>query len=914
MRKLALALIASLTAVTSAWAQPTNDDCTNPIVIQNVLNFCSTAGAYTNVGATPSAYGPPTCFGTAQNDVWFAFTAQATDVTIIVRGATAQAPGGTLKNPQVAIYYGICGGTLNQLECQTAPGGSNVVEGYQGGLFVGSTYLIRVQGAGGQTGTFQICINNYNPPVNPQSDCPQSSILCDKSPFVVQSVTGAGTNIAELNDAICFSNGAPGNYETNSTWFVWTCSQSGTLEFTLTPLNTTDDLDFVIYRLPNGIGNCQGKQVVRCMASGDFNYPSPCMGPTGLKAGDPDISEDAGCTEAGDDAWLSPLNMVAGETYALIVNNFTSTGNGFSIEFGGTGQFLGPEADFNTIPSAVCLGTPVQVLDASTFPIGSITSWAWSFGADAVPQTATGAGPHTVTFNTSGQHPIVLTIETDLGCKVTKILNVTVFPDVEVDTLIAAPDCNGTTNGKITINNITSGTAPYQFSWNNGPFTTQNFLDNLGVGAYNLVIRDANNCESEFDIQVDERVLTAEAVVTKPLCNGDANGVITLNITNGKEPILFDWGSGNVPNNSQGGFAAGVYTITAVDDVLCKGTFNVTVTDNPPLELVIDTTGISCFGANDGSALAEPSGGVGNFTYQWQPGNQTTQEIENLPPGQYNVTVTDGNGCTITGGVSLTAPLAVDINLLGVVDLLCNGIPTGSIDVEGVGGRPAYTFSADGVNYLPASPLTGLAAGDYWVKVKDSAGCIDSVFATIEQPPALVVVAEPADTLLDLGFTVDISTVTAPTGRPVTFEWTPPLGISDITVAEPTITAISNQLYVVKITDEDGCMAFDTVNIRVNKTRPVYFPNVFAPEKDFPNDHFTGFAGPAAEQLTLLRIYDRWGELIFEKNDFQLNEPNLGWDGTYRGDKVIGVFTWYALVRFVDQVELQYEGNVTVVR
>lgn len=915
MRKLALALICATGFSTPAWAQPSNDDCTNPVIIQDVTNFCSTVGAYTNVGATPSTYGPATCFASTQNDVWFAFTPQATDVTITVRGATFQAAGGTLQDPQVALYFGTCGGTINQLGCESAVGNNNIVELYEGGLFVGSTYLIRIQGAGGQTGTFQVCINNYNPPVDPTSDCPDASILCDKSPFVVQSVTGAGQNNLEMEDATCFDNGSPGIKESNSTWFVWTCSQSGTLDFTLTPTNPADDLDFVVYRLPNGIGNCTGKQIVRCMASGEFNDPnSPCMGPTGLRPGDPDISEDAGCQQANDDAWLQSLNMVAGETYALAVNNFTSTGNGFNVEFGGSGQFLGPDADFTTIPSAVCLGTPVQVLDASTFPIGSITAWKWSFGADAVPQTATGPGPHTVAFNHPGQNPVVLTIETDLGCRVTKILNATIFPDVEVDTIIAAPDCNGTANGRITIDNITSGTPPYQFSWNSGPFTSDNFLDNLGVGTYTLLIRDANNCETDLDIQVDERILTADAVVTKPLCTGDANGVITLNVTNGKAPVLFNWGSGNTPNNSQGGYAAGVYTITAVDNVLCKGVFNVTVTDNPPLDLVIDTTDITCFGADDGAAFVEPSGGVGNYSYQWQPGNLPTQEIENLGPGQYIVTVTDGNGCTITGSVFITEPGDVGINLLGVVDLLCNGIPTGEIAVEGVAGRPDYSFSADGVNFQPASPLTGLAAGDYWVKVKDSAGCIDSVFATVDQPPPLIVVAQPTDTLLDLGFTIDVSTVTAPAGRPVSFEWTPPLGLSDVTVAEPTITAISSQLYVVKITDEDGCMAFDTVRVRVANKRPIYFPNVFAPDKPYPNDHFTGFSGPAAEQFRILRIYDRWGELIFEKENFPLNEPNLGWDGLYKGEKMMGVFTWYASVRFVDQQEFQYEGNVTVVR
>lgn len=283
-------------------------------------------------------------------------------------------------------------------------------------------------------------------------------------------------------------------------------------------------------------------------------YPSPCLGPTGLRAGDPDISEDAGCQDAGDDAWLAPLDMIQGETYALVVNNFSQTGNGFAVDFGGTGEFLGPEANFETVPDAVCLGTAVQVIDQSTFSIGQIDAWNWSFGADAVPQTATGKGPHTVQFNTPGNHPVVLTLETNLGCKVTDIHSVLIYPDVDVDTLIAAPDCNGTANGSITIDNITSGTPPYEFSWNGGPFGNSNMLDNLGVGQYSLVIRDSNFCETDLTIDVQERVLTADIVVDPPLCFGDSNAVITLNITNGVDPVQFDWGNGYIPDNSLSGF------------------------------------------------------------------------------------------------------------------------------------------------------------------------------------------------------------------------------------------------------------------------------------------------------------------------------------------------------------------------
>ncbi len=910
-----LTLIAAVLLVwrSYAGAQPTNDNCNTPIVLPNVANYCSAPAQYTNVGATPSGYGPATCFGTATNDVWFSFVAQATDVTVVVRGAAQQAPGGTLRNPQIALYAGTCGGTINQLACHSSTNNTHIAEMSKSGLFVGTTYLIRVQGFNNVTGTFQLCINNFNPPAIPTSDCPTAALLCDKSPFVVKSVTGAGSNITELNDATCFFGGAPSNYESNSTWFVWICDQPGTLTFTLTPLSPPDDLDFVVYRLPNGVGNCQGKQVVRCMASGDFNFPSPCMGPTGLREGETRTSIPAGCGFQNPTTWAAPLNMQAGEVYALCVNNFTSSGNGFSIEFGGTGTFLGPQANFVANPSAICLGTPVEFTDASSFPLGNITQYRWSFGSDAVPTNATGRGPHSVVFSQPGLHPVVLQIETNLGCKVTAIQNVQVYPNVEVDTIIAAPDCNGGTNGEIVITNIQKGTPPYLFSWRGGPFLPDNTLKGLPVGTYNVVIRDANNCETSLDIEVREKELTVVPDIRKPLCTGDANGVITLNVTNGTPPYLFDWGAGFVPDNSQGGFAAGTYTILGLDAELCKGTFVVTVTDNPPLTLQMDTTDISCYGANDGVGIALPAGGVGSYTYRWSQ-NSTTNSAEALGPGQYFVTVADGNGCTVVGGVFIREPERIRLQLVSTTDLRCNGLPEGVIRLSVEGGRTPYVFWVDGRPPAPSPQLEGLLAGDYWVKVRDGSGCTDSIFATLYQPPPLWVDAQPSDITLDLGYAEQVYTITAPPGRPVSFTWTPPLGLSCADCPAPNLVAIQNTTYVVQITDEDGCVAFDSVRLVVRDERPIYVPNVFAPDRAYPNSHFTLFGGPAAVSIDLLRIYDRWGSLVFETRNIPLNDPYLGWDGRFRGQLVDGVFAFYALVRFVDERQIPYEGSVTVVR
>ena len=114
-------------------------------------------------------------------------------------------------------------------------------------------------------------------------------------------------------------------------------------------------------------------------------------------------------------------------------------------------------------------------------------------------------------------------------------------------------------------------------------------------------------------------------------------------------------------------------------------------------------------------------------------------------------------------------------------------------------------------------------------------------------------------------------------------------------------------------------MAFDSVLIRVKDDRPVYIPNVFTPDKssEFANSRFTVFTGPAADEamgISLIQIYDRWGDLVWEGNDLPVNDPTVGWDGTYKGKPVSGVFVYRAIVRFIDGQERSYDGDVTVLR
>jgi hypothetical protein len=662
------------------FAQPANNDCRTPFAIPPSANWCSNIAQFTNVGATPSGYGAATCFSNAGNDVWFTFTPIATDVRITIIGNTPQGAGGTLTRPEISLYLGTCGETINEQECESDATGGNVIELYKGGLAIGETYYVRVQGRGGRTGTFQLCMNNYNPPAEPGSDCVIASVLCDKNAFAVQKVTGAGNDPREANDAQCLS-GFGGNVESNSTWFSWTAATDGPLTFILTPLNPSDDLDFVLYELPQGALDCRNKRVVRCMASGDTRFPSRCMGITGLRNGSTDTSEPAGCADPRQDNFLAPLQMVAGRSYALMINNFSATGNGFSIAFGGTGEFQGPVADFTTSEpdSTICVGQSITFTDASNFGLGAIAEYKWNFGPTASIASSNQRGPHTVTFNKAGTKSIVLTVTSDKGCVVTKIKTIRVeccadhfsaaegtvrnltCPDADdgsIDLNIASnyspysylwgdstttedltnlppgtytvtvtdqatcdttltfnltgppptnfgiqitrPTCGGGMDGAATVN-VSGGTPPYQFNWQNQGFTSNNTLANIPRGDYTVVVRDANNCDTTLVIPVLELELILDPnvqAVTPPLCNGGSDGSIQVVVTNGSGPFQYNWndGRGFQSANSLSGLRAGPYTVEVQDANLCVGSFNFNMEDHPPLQVMFDSTNASCNG------------------------------------------------------------------------------------------------------------------------------------------------------------------------------------------------------------------------------------------------------------------------------------------------------------------------------
>ncbi len=1000
MKKIVILLILVSYSIFAKAQAPANDNCETAIELTDIKQFCSPQAAFTNEKSTPSGYGAATCFANNNNDVWFKFTPLASDINIIIDGKSGSvtSQGGTLTFPEAALYYGDCGGTLQQIACASDATGQNIISLYKGGLVIGATCYLRVQGRNGKLGTFRICTNNFNPPKVPGGDCSSSAaILCDQNAFVVQSVNGAGNDTKEANDATCFKNGTAGDVESNSTWFKWTCDKTGTLEFTLFPLKIDDDLDFVIYELPNGPKDCSSKTLIRCMASGDTKTPSQCMGPTGLKAGQTDLSEDAGCTTPGKDNFLKPLDMISGKSYALVVNNFTSAKVGFNLQFGGSGTFLGPVAKFSSDNASkkVCYGQKVTFKDESQFSVtnGAIVKWTWAFGENSQPATANTKGPHTITFTTPGKKYIALTIETDKGCQITtvdtflvdkccntvNIINTnpqttdlkcpsilegaadpkasSILPitykwseagstdpkivslgqgsyfvtitntakcekivafsvlspaDFKIDTIIKRPTCNGGVDGAITIN-VTGATPPYQFDWGAG-FTNNNNFGNLKNGFYKVVIKDANNCIKALTIKVNELELILDPTIkalTQPSCFGGKDGKIVVEIGNGALPFKYDFGSGFQSDKILSSIGAGNYKVTVSDNNLCKGLFNFVVGQPTPVTVKLDTTNVTCFGLKDGKSNAVASGGVGPYTYNWG-NNITDANARNLAPGIYIVTVTDSQNCTTTATTGIVQPPKLSVDVITTKDNICFGDKKGVVTILGNGGVPPYQYSLDGLFFQKDTAFRKLGAGQYSISIKDTSNCVNKVDLTIKEADPLLVSAGGNQTV-ELGYSTQLNSTVTPFGRNVKYLWAPvDSTISCKDCPNPVVKPYNTTIYTLKIVDETNCMAVDRVVIDVYKKRPIFIPTAFTPtNQDGVNDRFIVFGGPAARRVVLFRIFDRWGEMLFETTNTPLNDNSFGWDGIFRGKPMQpAIYTYYVVIEFIDNEKLTYKGDV----
>ncbi len=493
-----------------------------------------------------------------------------------------------------------------------------------------------------------------------------------------------------------------------------------------------------------------------------------------------------------------------------------------------------------------------------------------------------------------------------------------------------------------------TGTAPFQFVYsingvpqnavaapqNTFTISSNNVQQNQVFALVSVQDRFCTGTTSgTYRIDVQNGPTAALSAVPSTVCRGDSvrltlqlSGGTSYNVTlsGGVSPLQLDGLTGDTTLRVSL-TATTTYTISTlvVQGNICPQSIGpgITVSVSPPIIVTATLSdygnghNVSCAGEADGSVTLQISGGTPPIAILWS-NNTSAPALSGVGAGTYSVTLTDSVGCTYRDSFTLSEPPRTDIQI-AIESPRCFGQRNGSLAVTSIqGGLGPY---AVGLNGGPAQVVTtlpvrfqGLAAGTYTVEVIDANGCESSQGVLLLDPPELVVVLGP-DTTIYLGDSVRLEALTA--GAPVdTFFWTPTTGLKApeqlTTIAQPGRTT----QYLIQVRDTSGCIAEDRITIAVLREPRVYIPNVMQ-VGSAANGAFFVSAGPEIVRLRYMRIYDRWGECVFERLDVPPNNPALGWDGRWRGREAApGVYAYVIELEYVDGTTEIRAGDLTVAR
>jgi len=339
---------------------------------------------------------------------------------------------------------------------------------------------------------------------------------------------------------------------------------------------------------------------------------------------------------------------------------------------------------------------------------------------------------------------------------------------------------------------------------------------------------------------------------------------------------------------------SGTYVAALITRAGCDSTIVTQLTVWPVLSIQLDTAiNVTCNSDSDGAVLITALGGIAPYSYQWDNGLGNVEDPKNLRAGTYSVTVTDSTGCN----TSLSVTLSQDFFTAGFEseDNACFGDAQGIIrGVNVQGGDGNYGYSLDGVNYQWSNEFKYLTAGNYTLYVKDGQGCTTSMMVTITEPAELMVDLGP-DLEMNFGDSLQLNPQVINGMAPFEFIWTPSAGLSCDSCANPWTRTTSPRQYFVTVIDANGCMATTDIRVLVGRQQPVFIPNGFTPNGDGTNDIYTVFGNSLITNVPVMRIYDRWGGLVFEGKNLKAGDETMGWDGTIKGQGHFGELKCYNL-------------------
>lgn len=519
-----------------------------------------------------------------------------------------------------------------------------------------------------------------------------------------------------------------------------------------------------------------------------------------------------------------------------------------------------------------------------------------------------------------------VTVTDGANCEIIKSIEI-LSPEALTLNCVSIPvtKFNGT-DGKCEVI-VNGGTAPFEIvikGTNQQMIMTSNRMGsfgNLPTGDYEISVKDKNGCEALCSFKVENLacILANEIEKEDIICHGRANGTIVVKTINGSGMYGYLWNNAiyNGQNNIHN-LAAGIYTVTVTDlESNCSIIEKVEIEDVLPITMDCKAVDI-ILPAIYGQIHVGITGGKAPYKIEWNGtssgndqilGTQNKYDITSLKAGTYAITITDMNGCTQQcNSIIIEKPCSLDIRV-EKQDVSCSALCNGSIalviDEALTAGINIQWSDPRAINQLQ---INQLCAGEYSVTVSTPSGCVWSM-------PKIDILMEDS-----IYLEIIASKTTATKNEKISMALKTNLPLSMIerilwigedlscTTCEATEMVVSKASEVkLEVTDKNGCIRTAKIKIETSKNQ-VYLPNIISSSE---SNRYFYVQGLDISKVVYMRIYDRWGNLIFKQEDMVPNTIDRAWSGS---DVMPGVYIYDLMIEYQDQSKEVVRGDITVIK
>jgi gliding motility-associated-like protein len=823
-----------------------------------------------------------------------------------------------IRNPTIEVNAGqditVCAG-----ECATLNGVAKVIKSPAKTPTYSNTQVEAIQTGPGATTVVNINVTNLNmDEVLPNSI---TSVCITNLTYFGQSIfPPAVISIADLNlNLICPDGtkitlvpsgtvtGTQGNSGYTNTCFV---PGGGSIASAASPYTGS----FAPNQNFNGLAGCTANGVwsVEVAASSPLAIGFGTFSGWSISFDDPEISYEA------DFNWTPTANMTGASTPTPNVCPTTNTT--YTLTASDTAGCITVTDDVTVTVQAVCCRIGIAA---------SAVQPACGASNGSINLTLQGTGPYTFLWNdnntsqnrtglAAGTYRVTVTDQGQTNCSKDTIITLTNPGTLSLSlTNPVNPSC-GANDGSVTVG-LSGGTPGYTVEVDNGigapqtiqvPIAISQSVGNLPAGNYIITATDAAGC-----VQIQTINLTApnsptinSITPTAETCAGDNNGAVSVSVSGGNGSLSYSW-SNSQAGSSISGLAPGAYSVTVTDASNCTVSATTSVAVGPVccnISFAVNVVNPTC-GNSDGSIDFRVVTGSGDYDFTWSNG-AITEDISNVPSGNYTVNVNDiGQGCSRDTTIVLNNANGPQINSIVPSDETCAGARDGSINVVASGGAGALSYLWS--NGATTASISSLATGQYTLTVTDANNCSIAGSATIVAGPACcnlrIGASSVNPTCGNSDGSIDIRVISG--SGDYSFIW------NNSAVTED-LTNIPIGTYNVTVTDIAQSCFRDTVLVLIeNCGCEVAFPTGFSPNGDGVNDRFGAVYNCNEVKSAALRVFNRWGEKVFETND--LTDK---WDGYFRGiAQPMETYIYYLNLEAVENNQTKtfnLMGNVTLIR